>query len=341
MSLPALSALFSTDLAVDLGTANTLVFARDRGIVVDEPSVIARNSKTGQIEAVGIEAKEMMGRTPGGIEAISPMRNGVIADFTMAERMLAHFVKKAHQRKLFIRPRIVISVPSGITSVERRAVLDSAYRAKAREVHLVDQAMMGALGAGLPVTEPSGSMVVDIGGGTTDVAIISLSGVVYSRSLPAAGNAMDLAIADYIKRKYNLLIGEQTAERIKIRIGSTYPLDKPLQTEVRGRSLLEGIPRTVIISDAEIRETLSPAVGLIVRAVRAALEGAPPELSGDILEQGMVLTGGGALLRGLDTKLRQETGLPVSIAAEPLASVVAGTGMMLGDLKMLRKMSMN
>lgn len=341
MNLPALSALFSMDLAIDLGTVNTLVFARDQGIVIDEPSVMAVNTKTGEIEAVGVEARDMIGRTPAGIEAITPMKNGVIADFTVAERMLTYFVKKAHKRARFIRPRIVISVPSGINSVEKRAVLDSAYRAKAREVHLVDQAMMGALGAGLPVTEPAGTMVVDIGGGTTDVAIISLAGVVYCRSLPVAGNAMDVAITEYIKRKYNLLIGERTAERVKISIGSAHKFETPLHAEVRGRDLIQGVPKTITVSDEEIREAVTPAVAVIVGAVRRALEHVPPELSGDILEQGLVLTGGGALLKGLDAKIRKETGLPVLIAAEPLTSVVAGTGQILSDLKMLRRMSMN
>lgn len=341
MNLPALSAPFSRDLAIDLGTANTLVFARDHGIVVDEPSVIAVNKKSGKIEAVGSQAKEMVGRTPDRIEAIAPMRNGVIADFTMAEQMLSHFVKKAHNRSVFIRPRIVISVPSGITPVEKRAVLDSAYRAKAREVHLVDQAMMGALGAGLPVTEPRGSMVVDIGAGTTDLAVISVAGLVYSRSLPVAGNAMDSAIADYVKRKYNLLIGSRTAERVKIGIGSASEIDKPLQTEICGRDLVEGVPRTIVVRDAEIREALTPAVVVIIAAVRRALDDTPPELSGDILERGLVLTGGGAMLRGLDLRIRRETGLLVSIASEPLTSVVCGTGQLLNDPKLLAKMSMN
>jgi rod shape-determining protein MreB len=336
-----LSSLFSTDLAVDLGTANTLVFAKGQGIVIDEPSVIAVNRKTGDVEAVGTDAKEMIGRTPGGIDAIRPMRNGVIADFTMAERMLGHFVKKANNRGMFARPIIVIGVPSGITQVEKRAVLESAYRAKAREVHLVDQAMMAALGAGLPVSEPMGSMVVDIGGGTTDVAVVSLAGVVYSRSLPVAGNAMDDAIAEYIKRKHNLLIGDQTAEQVKISIGSAFPPAKPSHFEIRGRDLLQGVPKTITVTDTEIRHALAPAIGVIVDAVRGALERTPPELSGDILEQGVVLTGGGALLRGLDAKIRQETGIPVSIAADPLTSVVTGTGQILDNLKLLRAMSMN
>jgi rod shape-determining protein MreB len=336
-----LSGLFASDLAIDLGTANTLVFAKDRGIVVDEPSVIAVNKRTGEVEAVGAEAKDMIGRTPGGMEAIKPMRNGVIADFIMAERMVSYFVKKAHNNRRFVRPRIVISVPSGTTPVEKRAVLESAYRTKAREVYLVDQGMMAALGAGLPIAEPQGSMVMDIGGGTTDVAIVSLSGVVYSCSLPVAGNAMDEAIVEYIKHTYNLLIGDHTAERVKISIGSAHPLEKTLQAEVKGRDLLRGVPRTITVTDAEIRQALLPAVTVITGAVRSALERTPPELSGDILEHGLVLTGGGAMLKGLDVRIRKETGLTVSIAAEPLTSVVAGTGQILNDMGLIRKMSVN
>jgi len=336
-----LSTVFSTDLAIDLGTANTLVFAKDEGVVVDEPSVIAFNTRTGEVEAVGSEAKEMIGRTPGGMEAIKPMRNGVIANFTMAEHMLTCFVKKALHRRMFVRPRIIIGVPSGITPVEQRAVLESAYRSKAREVHLVDQAMMAALGAGLPVSEPTGSMVVDIGGGTTDIAVVSLAGVVYARSLPVAGSAMDDAIAEYIKRKYNLLIGDHTAERTKISIGSAHPIEKPLRAEIRGRDLLHGVPKTITVTDAEIREALTPAVAAIVDAVRSALERTPPELSGDILDQGLVLTGGGAMLRGMDIRIRNETGLPVSIAADPLTSVVTGAGQIVNNQKLLRLMSIN
>jgi rod shape-determining protein MreB and related proteins len=341
VNYPSLSSLLSTDLAIDLGTANTLVFAKDKGIVIDEPSVVAVNKRTGQIEAVGTEAKAMIGRTPGGIEALKPLKDGVIADFSGAERMLTFFVQKAHNRNWMVRPRIVIGVPSEITQVEKRAVLDSAYRAKAREVYLVDQAMMGAIGAGLPVTEPGGNLIVDIGGGTTDVAVISLSGVVFSRSVRTAGNAMDAAIVDFLKRKYSLLIGDRTAENIKISVGSAHPVERKMQMEVKGRDFVEGMPKSVTVNDDEIREALSPIVSVIIAAVRNALEVAPPEISGDISERGVVLTGGGALLRGLDLKIRHETGLPVSIASEPLTSVVTGTGQILNDLKLLRKMSMN
>ena len=341
MYCPSLSSLFSTDLAIDLGTANTLVFAKDKGIVVDEPSVVAVNKRTGQIEAVGTDARAMIGRTPGGIEALKPMRDGVIADFSGAERMLNFFVRKAHHRNFMVRPRVVIGVPSEITQVEKRAVLDSVYRAKAREVYLVDQAMMAALGAGLPITEAGGNLIVDIGGGTTDVAVISLSGVVYSRSVRIAGNAMDAAIIDYLKRKHNLLIGERTAENIKISVGSAHPVERPIQMEVKGRDFVEGMPKAITVNDAEIREALSPIVAVIITAVRNALERTPPELSGDISERGVVLTGGGALLRGLDARIRHDTGLPVSIASDPLTSVVNGTGQILNDLKLLRKMSMN
>ena len=251
---------FSSDLAIDLGTANTLVFAKGRGIVVNEPSIVAINKTTNEVEAVGKEAKEMLGRTPGNIVAIRPMKDGVIADFKVTEKMLTYFIRKAHNRKMLVRPRIVIGVPSEITPVEKRAVQDSAYRAKASEVHLVEQAMVAAIGAGLPITEPSGNMIVDIGGGTTDIAVISLSGIVYSRSVRVAGNEMDEAIMHYLKRKFNLLIGERTAEQIKIEIGSAYPLDKPLSMEIKGRNLIEGVPRTITVGDPEIREALSECV---------------------------------------------------------------------------------
>ena len=256
MNLRSLFSLFSSDLAIDLGTANTLVFAKGKGIVVNEPSIVALNKNTGEVEAVGKEAKEMLGRTPGNIVAIKPMKDGVIADFKVTERMLNYFIQKAHGRKVLVHPRIVIGVPSEITQVEKRAVMDSAYRAKASEVHLVEQAMVAAIGAGLPITEPSGNMVVDIGGGTTDVAVISLSGIVYSRSVRVAGNEMDDAVMQYLKRKYNLLIGERTAEAIKMEIGSAYPLDKPLTMEIKGRNLIEGVPKTLTIDDSEIREAL-------------------------------------------------------------------------------------
>ena len=341
MNLRSLFSLFSSDLAIDLGTANTLVFAEGKGIVVNEPSIVALNKNTGEVEAVGKEAKEMLGRTPGNIVAIKPMKDGVIADFKVTERMLNYFIQKAHGRKVLVHPRIVIGVPSDITQVEKRAVMDSAYRAKASEVHLVEQAMMAAIGAGLPITEPSGNMVVDIGGGTTDVAVISLSGIVYSRSVRVAGNEMDDAVMQYVKRKYNLLIGERTAEAIKMEIGSAYPLDKPLTMEIKGRNLIEGVPKTLSIDDSEIREALGECVATIVNAIRVALEHTPPELSADISDRGIVLTGGGGLLKNLDKRIREETGLPVSIADDPLASVVLGTGRMLSDFRLLRKISID
>jgi len=339
MNVRSLFSLFSSDLAIDLGTANTLVFAKGKGIVVNEPSIVAINKTNGEVEAVGKEAKDMLGRTPGNIVAIRPMKDGVIADFKVTERMLSYFILKAHGRKVLVHPRIVIGVPSEITQVEKRAVIDSAYRAKASEVHLVEQAMVAAIGAGLPVTEPSGNMVVDIGGGTTDVAVISLSGIVYSRSVRVAGNEMDNAIMQYLKRKYNLLIGERTAEAIKIQVGSAFPLDKPLTMEIKGRNLIEGVPKTLTIDDSEIREALGECVATIMNAIRVALERTPPELSADISDRGIVLTGGGAMLKNLDRRIREETGLPVSIAEDPLASVVLGTGKMLTDFKLLRRVA--
>ena len=339
MNLRSLFSLFSSDLAIDLGTANTLVFAKGKGIVVNEPSIVAINKTNGEVEAVGKEAKEMLGRTPGNIVAIRPMKDGVIADFKVTERMLNYFIQKAHGRKMLVHPRIVIGVPSEITQVEKRAVIDSAYRAKASEVHLVEQAMVAAIGAGLPITEPSGNMVVDIGGGTTDVAVISLSGIVYARSVRVAGNEMDDAIMQYLKRKYNLLIGERTAEQIKITVGSAYPLEKPISMDIKGRNLIEGVPKTITIDDSEIREALGECVATIMNAIRVALERTPPELSADISDRGIVLTGGGAMLKNLDKRIREETGLPVSIAEDPLASVVLGTGKMLTDFKLLRRIA--
>src|SRR5712691_5089685 len=341
MNLRSLFSLFSSDLAIDLGTANTLVYAKGKGIVVNEPSIVAINKNNGDVEAVGKEAKEMLGRTPGNIVAIRPLKDGVIADFKITEKMLNYFIQKAHNRKMYVHPRIVIGVPSEITQVEKRAVKDSAMRAGASEVYLVEQAMMAAIGAGLPITEPSGNMIVDIGGGTTDVAVISLAGTVYSRSVRVAGNEMDEAVIQYLKRKYNLLVGERTAEQIKMEIGSAYPLEKPLTIEVKGRNLIEGVPRTVTIDDSEIRESLNECVATIMNAVRAALERTPPELSADISDRGIVLTGGGALLKNLDKRIREETGLSVSIADDPLASVVLGTGKMLSDFRLLRKISID
>jgi rod shape-determining protein MreB len=331
----------SSDLAIDLGTANTLVFAKAKGIVVSEPSIVAVNKISGRVEAVGKDAKEMLGRTPGNIVAIRPMKDGVIADFEITEKMLSHFIRKAHNRNTFVRPRIIIGIPSEVTQVEKRAVKDSALKAKASEVYLVDQAMAAAIGAGLPITEPSGNMVVDIGGGTTDIAVISLAGIVYSKSVRVAGNEMDEAVIQYIKKKYNLLIGERTAEQVKLEIGSAFPLDEPINMEIKGRDLIEGIPKTLTVTDAEIREALTEPISVILNAVRVALERTPPELSADIVDRGIVLTGGGSLLKNLDRLLREETGLPVSVAEDPLSSVVLGTGKMLSDFDLLRKISLD
>ncbi|MFZ5804356.1 MAG: rod shape-determining protein [Acidobacteriota bacterium] len=340
MGLSSLFSLFSSDLAVDLGTATTLVYTRARGIVVFEPSIVAVNRITNKVEAVGQAAKEMLGKTPGNIVAIRPMKDGVIADFEVTEKMLEYFIRKAHGRSFFVRPRIIISVPSEITPVEKRAVKDSALRAGASEVYLVEQAMAAAIGAGLPITEPSGNMIVDIGGGTTDVAVISLAGIVYSKSVRVAGNEMDEAIISYIKRKYNLLIGERTAEAIKIELGNAYPDGQQRTMEVKGRDLVEGIPKTLTITDEEVREALAETVNVIVDTVRTALERTPPELSADIIDKGIVLAGGGSLLRGLDQRLREETGIPVSHCDEPVSAVVRGTGMMLTDMSLLKKIAL-
>ncbi len=342
MALRSLFSLFSSDLAIDLGTANTCVYVRGKGIVVNEPSIIAINKVNGRVEAVGREAKEMLGRTPGNIVAIKPMKDGVIADFEYTEKMLAYFIRKAHNnRNVWVRPRIVIGVPSEITQVEKRAVNDSAYRAKASEVHLVEEAMAAAIGAGMPITEPSGNMIVDIGGGTTDIAVISLAGIVYSKAVRVAGNEMDEAIIQYIKKTYNLLIGERTAEAIKMEVGSAYPLEEKMSMEIKGRHLIEGVPKTITISDEEIREALAETVNVIVDAVRVALERTPPELSADIVDRGIVLTGGGALLKNLDKRLREETGLPLAMAEDPLSSVVLGAVKMQSDFNLLRKISLD
>jgi rod shape-determining protein MreB and related proteins len=340
MRIGSIFRFFSSDLAIDLGTANTLVFARNKGVVVYEPSIVAINKLTGRVEAVGKEAKEMVGRTPGNIIAIRPMKDGVIADFESTEKMLDHFIKKAHNRNMWVRPRIVIGVPSGITQVEKRAVRDAAFRARATEVYIVEEAMAAAIGAGLPITEPSGNMIVDIGGGTTDVAVISLAGIVYSRSVRVAGNEMDEAIIQFIKKKYNLLIGERTAEQVKMELGSAFPLEEELSMEIKGRNLMEGVPKTIVITDSEIREALSDTVQSIINTVHEALEKTPPELSADIMDRGIVLTGGGALLKKLDVRLREETGLPVTVAEQPLYSVVLGAGKMLDNIELLRKVTM-
>ena len=341
MGVRSLFALFSSDLAIDLGTANTCVYARGKGIVVNEPSIVAINKVTGRIEAVGREAKQMLGRTPGHIVAIKPMKDGVIADFEITEKMLTYFIRQAHNRTVGLRPRIVIGVPSEITQVEKRAVKDSAYRAKASEVYLVEEAMAAAIGAGLAITEPTGNMIVDIGGGTTDIAVISLGGIVYSKAVRVAGNEMDEAIIHYIKKTYNLLIGERSAEAIKIKGGSAYSLDERLTMEIKGRHLSEGVPKTITITDEEIREALAETVNVIVDAVRVALERTPPELSADIVDRGIVLTGGGSLLKNLDKRLREETGLPIAMAEDPLSSVVLGAGKMLSNFGLLRKISID
>jgi rod shape-determining protein MreB len=331
--------LFSSDLAIDLGTANTLVFKRNKGIVVNEPSIVARRTDSGNVEAVGAEAKEMLGRTPNQITAVKPMRSGVIADFTATSQMLNHFIQKAHRRKCLVHPRIVIGVPSSVTPVERRAVEEAC--SSASEVYLVQQPVMAAVGAGLPITEPVGTLIVDIGGGTTDVAVISLAGIVYSHSVRVAGNAMDEMIIDHIKRKHNLLIGERMAETIKIEIGSAFPLDNPTRLEVRGRDLTRGVPATATVTDSEIRDALSTCITSIVDAIKVALERTPPELSADIADHGLFLAGGGALLKNLDIRIRKETGLPVSIAEDPLTSVVVGAGKVLDDFGLLRRVCMN
>ncbi len=332
---------FSSDLAIDLGTANTLVYVVGKGIVINEPSVVAVDRKTREVMGCGAEAKEMTGRTPANLIAVRPLRDGVIADFELAEEMLTYFIRKANQGRKLMHPRIAIGIPSETTEVEKRAVLDSAYRAKASEVHLVEQPMVAALGAGLPVTEPGGNMVVDIGGGTTDIAVISLSGIVYSRSLRTAGNQMDDAISEHIKRKHNLLIGERTAEKIKMEIGSAYQDGTARTMSVKGRDLVYGLPKTIVLEEDEIRSALADSVNNIVRAVRVALERTPPELAGDISERGIILTGGGSLLKNLDKRIRFETGTPVLVANDPLVSVVLGTGKMLENFELLRKMSLN
>src|SRR5215831_18339561 len=330
---------FSNDLGIDLGTANTLVYVRGRGIILSEPSVVAVHRDFRQVLAVGIEAKKMLGRTPGNILAIRPLKDGVIADFDAAEEMLRFFIQKVHNRKKLIHPRIVIGVPSGITQVEKRAVRESAESAGVREVYLIEEPMAAAIGAGLPIEEASGNMIVDIGGGTTEVAVISLSGIVYSRSMRIGGDVMDETIVNYIKRKYNLLIGERTGKDIKVRLRSAVPVGETLTLEVKDRDLVAGIPKTLLLNDAEVREALAEPIGNIVETVRITLERTPPELAADIIDQGIVLAGGGALLRGLDVLLREETGLPVTIAEDALSAVVLGAGRLLDELELLRKVS--
>lgn len=339
MFLDSIFGLFSSDMAIDLGTANTLVYMQGKGIVANEPSVVAVQKDMRGIKrilAVGKEAKEMVGRTAGSIEAIRPMKDGVIADFEVAEAMLRYFIRKAHNRKSLVRPRIMICIPFGITEVEKRAVRESAEAAGAREVYLIEEPMAAALGAGLPIHEPSGNMVVDIGGGTSEVAVISMAGIVFSKSIRVAGDKFDEAIIQYLKRKYNLLIGERTAEEIKIKIGSAYPDGEEQTMEIKGRDLVAGVPKTLSIHSEEVREAIQEQVNAIVEAVKVTLEKTPPELAADIVDKGIVLTGGGALLRNLDMLLREETGLPVTVAEDPLTCVVLGTGKALAQLNTLK-----
>jgi rod shape-determining protein MreB len=343
MFLDRIYGLFSNDLAIDLGTANILTFVRGRGVVSNEPSVVAvqrLGNGTKKVLAVGKAAKEMLGRTPGNIAAVRPMKDGVIADFEITEAMLRYFITQVHNRQTLVKPRIIVGVPSGITEVEKRAVRDSALAAGAREVYLIEEPMAAAIGAGLPVMEPSGNMVCDIGGGTTEVAVISLSGIVTARSIRVAGDKMDDAIANFVKRKYNLLIGERTAELIKKRLGNAAPPAQVQTMEIKGRDLIAGIPKTLSISSDEVREALEEPVSAIVEAVRSVLERTPPELAADIVDRGIVLTGGGALLQNLDVLLRDQTGLPVTVADNPECAVVMGTGRALDELDLLREVAL-
>jgi len=329
--------LFSNDIGIDLGTANTLVYVKDRGIVLREPSVVAVQSGTKRILAVGDEAKRMLGRTPGNIVAIRPMKAGVIADFEITEAMLRYFIKKIHNRRKMVRPRIIIAVPSDITEVEKRAVKDSATHAGAREVFLIEEPMAAAIGVGLPVQEPAGNMIVDIGGGTTEVALISLAGIVFSRTVRVGGDEMDECIVQYMKRVYNLMIGERTAEEIKMTMGSAYPVEEETSIEVKGRDLVAGLPKTLTITSEEIREALQEPISSIIDAIRITLERCPPELSADLVDRGMILAGGGALLAGLDKLIAEQTGLPVHLADDPLSAVAEGTGVVLSELNFLRR----
>ena len=328
-------AVLGRDMAVDLGTANTLVYVRGRGIVLNEPSVVALNTNTGQIVAVGIEAKRMIGRTPGNIVAVRPLKDGVIADFDVTEQMLRHFIQKVHQHR-FAHPRVVVCVPSGVTGVEKRAVEEATLSAGARQAYLIEEPMAAAIGAGLPVAEPTGNMIVDIGGGTTEVAVISLGGIVVSQSLRVGGDEMDEAIVNHLKREYKLLIGQQTAEEIKLEVGSAFQLKEELQAEVRGRDMLTGLPKTVILSSEEVRHALEEPVGQIIDAIRSTLDKTPPELSADIMDRGIVLAGGGALLQGLDQRLRQETHMPTHLAESPLTCVAVGSGRSLEEFEAMR-----
>jgi len=327
----------SNDIGIDLGTANTLVYVGNQGIVLNEPSVVAVEKSTGKVLAVGAAAKEMTGRTPGGIAAIRPLKDGVIADFEISEKMIANFIRRVVKHKYLMKPRVVISVPSGITEVEKRAVRDSAENAGAREVYLLAEPMAAAIGVGVQVDQPSGTMIIDIGGGTSEIAVIALNGIVNDISIRVAGDELNDAIIMYLKKNYNLLIGELTAEDIKIKIGSAFQLEKELSMEVRGRDLVAGVPKNLMLSSVQVREAMSETVDIIVEAVRQALERTPPELASDILERGIILTGGGALLRGMDKKLREDTNLPVNVADDPLTCVVRGTGTVLENLAQYSK----
>jgi rod shape-determining protein MreB len=333
--------MFSNDLAIDLGTANTLVYMKGRGIICNEASVVVIRRDNKHPVAVGIEAKEMLGKTPSNILAIRPMKDGVIADFDATEVMLKYFITKAHNRKSFVSPRVIIGVPSGITQVEQRAVKDAAHASGAREVYLIEEPMAAAVGVGLPVGEPSGNMIVDIGGGTTDVAVISLDGIVYSKAVRVGGDRMDEAIMAYIKRKYNLMIGERTSERIKIDLGSAYPTNTAEPLEIKGRDLVSGIPKAINVTEEEIREALQESIGLILDTIKVTLENTPPELAADIVDKGIVLAGGGALLKGLDILIREQTGVPVILPDDPLTAVVRGCGMMLDKLELLQKVAIS
>ena len=333
--------LFSNDMGIDLGTASTLVYVKGEGVVLSEPSVVAIERGTSRVLAVGEEAKRMLGRTPGNIIAIRPMKDGVIADFEITEAMLRYFIKKVHHRRVLVRPRIVIAIPSGITEVEKRAVKDSAERAGAREVFLVEEPIAAAIGVGLPIQEPIGNMIIDIGGGTTELAVISLAGTVFSKSIRIGGDEMDEAIIEYLKKTYNLMVGERTAEEIKIKIGSAYPLEEEMSMEVKGRDLVAGLPKTVTITSEEIRESLQEPLRAIVEVTKISLERTPPELAADLIEHGIVMAGGGSLLRGLDKLISEETGLPVHIAEDPLTAVAEGTGRILNEIHYLKKVTVS
>ncbi|MCD5402087.1 rod shape-determining protein [candidate division NPL-UPA2 bacterium] len=341
MAFNFLFSWFSNDIGIDLGTANSLVYLKGKGIVLNEPSVVAVERGTNNVLAVGLEAKRMVGRTPGNIVAIRPLKDGVIADFVITEEMLRYFMFKVYRRGRFFAPRVVIAIPSGITAVEKRAVEDSARQAGAREVYLVEEPMAATIGAGLSVQEPGGNLMVDVGGGTTEVAVISLGGIVLSKTVRIAGDEMDGAIAQHLKRTYNLMVGERTAEEVKVKVGSAFPLDEEMTMEVKGRDLVAGLPKTLTISSQEIREAMSDPINAIVEAVKLTLEQTPPELSADLVDKGIMMAGGGALLKGLDKLLNEETGLPVHIAENPLNTVVMGTGKILEEIKILKKVAIS